>query len=59
MAETTEYRTSICNFCKCVDDNKHILKRKVLMNRIHQCKIVDILTETQYIGMYERMKKTE
>ena len=30
-------------------------KNKVLINRIHKCKIVDIVTETQYIEMYERM----
>ena len=56
MSETTEDRKCGCNFCKCVEDNKHIFKSKVLMNRIHKCKIVDILTEAQYIEMYERMK---
>ena len=45
-----------CKFCKCVEDNKHIFKNKVLISRIHKCKIVDILTGAQYIEMYERMK---
>ena len=57
MSETTESKKYCCNFCKCVEDNKHIFTNKVLMNRIHKCKIVDILTEAQYIVMYERMKK--
>ena len=56
MSETTEDRKCSCIFCKCVEDNKHIFKNKVLMNRIHKCKIVDILTEAQYIEMCERMK---
>ena len=56
MSETTEDSAYCCNFCKCVEDNKHIFKNKVLMNRIHKCRIVDILTETQYIEMYERMR---
>ena len=55
MSETTEDRKCNC-ICKCVEDNKHTFKNKVLMNRIHKCKIVDILTEAQYIEMYERMK---
>jgi len=46
-------------FCKCVEDNKHIFKNKVLMRRIHKCRIVDILTETQYIEMYERMRNKQ
>ena len=54
MSETTEGHAYCYNFCKCVEDNKHILKDKVLMNRIHKCRIVDILTETQHIDMYER-----
>ena len=29
------------------------------MNRIHKCKIVDILTETQYTEMYERMRNKQ
>ena len=46
-------------FCKCVEDNKHRFKNKVLTNRIRKCKIVDILTETQYIDMYERIKNKQ
>jgi len=56
MSKTTEGNTYCCMFCICVEDNKHIFKKKVLINRIHKCKIVDILTETQYIEMYERIK---
>ena len=59
MSETTEDRKCCCNFCKCVEDNKHIFKHKVLMNRIHKCRIVDSLTETQYIEMYERMRNKQ
>ena len=29
------------------------------MNRIHKCKIVDSLTETRYIEMYEGMKNKQ
>ena len=29
------------------------------MNRIHKCRVVDILTKTQYIDMYERMKNKQ
>jgi len=29
------------------------------MNSIHECRIVDILTDTQYIEMYERMKNKQ
>ena len=29
------------------------------MNRIHKCRIVDILSETQYIEMYERMRNKQ
>ena len=28
----------------------------MLKNRSHKCKVVDILTETQYIEMYDSMK---
>ena len=45
--------------CKCVEDNTHIFKNKVLVNRIHKCRIVDTLTKTQYIEMYERMKNKQ
>ena len=31
----------------------------MLINRVHKCRIVDILTETQYIEMYERMRKKQ
>ena len=47
MSETTGYNTYCCNFCRCVEDNIHRVKSKALMNRIHKCKILDILTETQ------------
>ena len=57
ISKTTEDNTYCCIFCKCVEDNKHIFKNKVLISRIHKCKIVDILTETQYIAMYERIEK--
>ena len=43
-------------FCRCVKDNKHIFEKQVLINRIHKCRIVDILTETPYIEICERMK---
>ena len=49
MSETTEDSTDCCSFRKCVEDSKHIFKNKVLMNRIHKCMIVDLLTEIQYI----------
>ena len=29
------------------------------MNRVHKCRTVDILTETQYIDMYERMRNKQ
>ena len=29
------------------------------MNRIHKCRTVDDLTETQYIDMYERMRNKQ
>ena len=29
------------------------------MNRIHKCRIVETLTETQYIDMYERMRSKQ
>ena len=51
MLETTEDNTYCCNFCKGVEENKHIFKNNVLMNRIHKRRIVDIVTETQYIEM--------
>ena len=57
MSETREERKCCCNVCECVEDNKHIFENKVLMNRIHKCKIVYISTEAQYIEMYDRMKK--
>ena len=59
MSKTIEDNTYIRNFCKCVEDNKHLFKDKVLINRTHKCKIRDILTETQYIEMYERIKNTQ
>ena len=33
-----------------------MFKDKVLMTRFHKCRIVDILTGTQYIEMYERTR---
>ena len=59
ISETTEGSTNCCNYCKCVEENKHIFKNMVLVNRIHKCRIVDILTETQYIDMYERMRNKQ
>jgi len=59
MSEAAEDRTYCCNFCKCVEDNKHIFENKVLMNRIHKCRIVDISTETQYTEMHERMRNKQ
>ena len=59
MSETPEGRAYCFIFCKCVEDNNHIIKNKLLVNRIHKCRIVDILTETQYIEMYERMKNNQ
>ena len=52
MSKATEDSTYCCNFCKCVEGNKHIFKNTVLRNRIRKCRIVDILTETQRIDMY-------
>jgi len=49
MSKTTQDKTCCRTFCKCVDDNRHMFKNKVLIDRIHKCKIVDNLTETQYI----------
>ena len=40
-------------------ENRHRFDNKVLMNRIHKSKIADILTETQYIDMYGRMKNKQ
>ena len=59
VSETTEGRAFWCNFWKRVKDNEHICKSKVLMNRIHKCRIVDISTETQYIEMYGRMRNKQ
>ena len=59
MSETTEDSTYCCSFCKCVEDNQHIFENKVLMNRIHKCRSVDILTETLYIENYERMRSKQ
>ena len=56
MSETTEGRERCRIFCTCVEDNKHIFKDKVLMNRIHKCRIVDILTESQKNEIYERIR---
>ena len=56
MSETTEARAYCCIFCTCVEDNKQRFRNKVLMNRIHKCRSVDILTETLYIENYERMR---
>ena len=55
MSETIEDRKCCCNFCKCVEDNTQISKHQALMDRMHKCKIVDILTERQYIDMCKRM----
>ena len=35
------------------------IRNKVLMNRIHKCRSVDILTETLYIENYERMRSKQ
>ena len=59
MFETTAGSTYCCNFCKCVEEEKHIFKNKALMNRIQKCGIVDLLTETQCIEMYERMRNKQ
>ena len=59
MSKTTEDNTYCCNCCRCVEDNRHRVKNKALINRIHKCKILDILTETQYIEMYERIKSKQ
>ena len=59
MSETTKGRAYCCILCECVEGNKHRFENKVLMNRIHKCRIVDILTETQNIDMYERMRNQQ
>ena len=59
MFGTTEDSAYCCIFCKCVEEDKRIFKNKVLMNRIHTCRIVDILTEARYIDMYERMNNKQ
>ena len=56
MSKSTEGKTYCCNFGKGVEDNKQIFKNKMLINRIHKCKFVDILMKAQYIGMYERIE---
>ena len=53
---TTEDNKYGCKFCEYINEHRDIFKNKVLINRIHKCKIVDILTERQDIEMYERMK---
>ena len=59
MFETTEDNTYCCNFYKCVEENKHIFKNEMFMNRSQECRIVDRLTETQYIDMCERMRNKQ
>ena len=59
MSAPTEDSTYCCNFCKRAEDKKHIFKNKVLLNGIHKCRIADILTETQYIEIYERMRNKQ
>ena len=59
MSETTEASTYCCKFCEYIDEHRDVFKDKVLINRIHKCKILDILTETQYIEMYERMRNKQ
>ena len=56
MSESTYSKMCCCNFCKCVEDNKHIFENKVLINRIHKCKFVDIFMQAQCVDMYERIK---
>ena len=53
MSETTEVSTYCCKFCEYINEHRDVFKNKVLINRIHKCKIFDILTETQYIEMKE------
>ena len=57
MSETTEDCECCCNLCKGVEDNEQIFKDKVLMNRIHKCSIVDTLTETQDVNMYDMYER--
>ena len=54
MSESTESKKYRFNFCRCVEDNKHVFKNTVLINRIHKCKFVDILMEAEYVEMYEK-----
>ena len=56
MSETTEYCKCRCNSCECVEDDKHIFKIMCWWIEF-MCKIVGILTEEQYIEMYERISK--
>ena len=42
MSKTTEGNKYCCIFCKCVEDIRHRFKNKVLINRIHKCKFVDM-----------------
>ena len=59
MSETTEDSTYCCEFCEYINEHSDVLKNKVLINRIHKCKVLDIFTETQYIEMYEIMKNNQ
>ena len=55
MSDTTGDNTDCCKFCEYINEHRDIFKNKVLINRIHKCKIVDILTEKQYIDMYDKV----
>ena len=47
VSETKQGRECGYNFCKYVEDNKHMFENKVLVNRIHKCE------------MYERMRNKQ
>ena len=59
MSETTEDNTFCCKCFEYNNAHRDVFKNKVLINRIHTCKLVDILTETQYIDMCEGTKNKQ
>ena len=59
MSGTTEDNTYCCKFCEYINERRDAFKNKVLINRIHKCKIVAVLAETQYIEIYGEIKNKQ
>ena len=59
MYETAEDNTNYRKSCEYLNERRDVFKYHVLINRIHKRKSVGILTETQYIEMYERMQNKQ